>query len=254
MRRSLIALSVILLAACSRAGAPGEPTEPPPTATTGATDAPSPAMGTPDDAPPVPDARAAPVEELLRPGTAAAKVLYGDLDGAPPEEIVVLSAATAGGPGPAQNYLDVFAFRGEEWRSIFDATRFAPAPGEPPILALAQGPEDVHEVVSFLELVDFAGDGVPEVVLAVQTFGASTGPLVVWVLSGEGAALDPVFREDTTSGGLLFVEGSTVRLETGEYRPDDPHCCPSQVKTEVIGVKDGEIGVVSVTLRLATPS
>jgi hypothetical protein len=188
----------------------------------------------------IPDARTVQVSDLLRPESGEVKTLYGDLDGRPPGEIVVHSVAERPEATLPQNYLDVFAWRDGQWIRALDATTFTP-PGEGrPLLSEGDNADGVGEEVTFLELVDFHGDGVSELVVGVQWIGASTGPFTLWVLSASGAGFAVAFEERTTRGvESVSVHGGTVELLTGAYYETDPMCCPTRRKREVIGAAAG---------------
>jgi hypothetical protein len=189
---------------------------------------------TPDTS--VPDATTVEVATLLRRDTSADAVLYGDLNGVAPDEIVVLSSTPASDPQlPRVPYLDAFAWDPgpEEWIKVFDANSYQDAAtGRGPVLAATDA---TGQAVPFLQIIDFAEDGAPELVVGVQSFGASSGPLDVWILSWLSETFTTEFLRSTERGGQMAFGESTVTLETGVYRPGDPGCCPSAIETLVIG-------------------
>ncbi len=195
---------------------------------------------TPD---PVPDARSKRIGSLLRAGSSKTDVLYGDMDGEAPEEIVLASAEDPDDPF-SQRYIDVFAWSGSKWKKIFDASRFV-APGDDvPLLGISRGDPGGSDI-PFLRLIDFHTEGSDELVAAVQPFGASPGPLELHVLTQEEARLKSAYREMTTRGGTVSQIGATIELTTGSYTPADALCCPSFETTKTIGAKKGDIRVLS---------
>ncbi len=183
-----------------------------------------------------PDASTVEIATLLRAGATAEAALYGDLNGVAPSEIVVLSSIPAGDPNlPPVPYLDAFSWdpARADWVRVFEATSYQdPATGRGPLLAATDA---TGQEVPFLQVIDFAEDGAPELVVGVQSFGASSGPLDVWILSWLSEAFTTEFRRSTERGGQMAFGESTVTLETGVYRPGDPGCCPSAIETLVIG-------------------
>jgi hypothetical protein len=202
---------------------------------------------------PLPDARAVAISSLLRPGTKAKTVLYGDLDGALPEEIVIWS--TDGGAGdvaPDQPYIDIFGWRDGKWASIFDATAL---PDEAaPIIALPPRELANRELVSLLSLVDFQQDGSPEVVISVNHQGGNTESLTLWVLSASGSSITIEFKSQDVLG-TATVEGTEVLLMA------HPYCgarafCPGYKVTDIIGAKRNAISVTGTTrapIKAKTP-
>jgi len=188
-------------------------------------------------APEPPDPRTVPVQSLLRPGTSADQVLYGDLNGDGLDEIVLVSheqTAPASG-GPAQPFLDVFGVVGTAYQKLLDATTMAPPGGDHPLRVIdATNPEFNAQAVTFTGLVDFQEDGAKELVTGVEVEGAGAGPLSVWVIGMNGASFVTDFFEQTTRGGTLITVRNTVRLETGRFGPNDPGCCPSRISHQVI--------------------
>jgi hypothetical protein len=224
------ALCLVAALGLGLTGCPSDPAPRPPTAAASVT--PSGSVPAP---PEVPDPRQVPVGTLLRPAATPDAVLYGDLNGVSPEEIVVLSSAPGDNPDFSIPYLDAFAWNpgDERWVKVLDATGYEDSrTGRGPILAATEG---VSQAIPFLQLIDFARDEVPELVIGVQTFGASLGPLELWVLSWPGEAFSTEFTRSTQRGGHVSFESNRITLEAGLYAPSDPGCCPSQIETVVIG-------------------
>jgi len=192
---------------------------------------------------PVPDARSKRIGSLLRAGTLKTDVLYGDMDGEAPEEIVLASADDPDDPF-SQRYIHVFAWSGSKWKKIFDASRFVAPGDDAPLLGISRGDPGGSDI-PFLRLIDFHSDGSDELVAAVQPFGASPGPLELHVLTQEEARLKSAYREMTTRGGTVSQIGATIELTTGSYTPADALCCPSFETTKTIGAKKGDIRVLS---------
>jgi hypothetical protein len=147
--------------------------------------------------------------------------------------------STFGLPTP---YLEVFDYRDDEWRRVFDATGHAP-PGEGAPAVMLQPAEEgfaTAQSITTLELVDFAGDGSSEIVVAISNAGATAGPLELWIVSMRGEPRTEYYVR-TERGGNVGIEGERVTLEFGVYRRDDPGCCPSVFERRVIGHADGRI-------------
>jgi hypothetical protein len=240
MTRRIAALctaALLVLAACD-----DEPLYSPPASTPPSTTPVSPSVSV---APTVPDATTVEVATLLRPGATAEAALYGDLNRVAPSEIVVLSSIPSGDPElPPVPYLDAFSWdpAPAEWVKVFDATSYQDAStGRGPLLAAT---DVVSQEVPFLQIIDFAEDGAPELVVGVQSYGASAGPLDVWILSWLSEAFATEFLRSTERGGQMAFRESTVTLETGVYRPGDPGCCPSAIETLLIGWDAGSERIV----------
>jgi len=108
--------------------------------------------------------------------------------------------------------------------------------------------------VQSLELVDFAGDGRPEIVAGIANAGATAGPLELWILSmGDGGLLTTELYEATARGGEVEVVGDRLRFEFAVYRKGDPGCCPSLVATQTIGWEP-ETGGVEVLEQVRVPT
>jgi len=202
-------------------------------------------VGGPGPPPPAP-----PPDRLVRPGATPVETVAGDLDGDGVEEVVISSASVAADDlGIAPPYLEVFDVRDGRWARVFDATGSAPPGGEaPPQMLAASGAGFAGQSVQTLEVVDFAGDGRPEMVVGIANFGATAGPLELWIVSmGDGVRLATELYRATARGGEILVEGDRLRFEYAVYRRRDPGCCPSQRAVETIGwdPADGAIEVLS---------
>jgi hypothetical protein len=162
----------------------------------------------------------------------------GDLDGDGVAEVVISSASVAADDlGIATPYLEVFDVRDGRWARVFDATGSAP-PGEgaPRHMLAAAGAGFLGQSVQTLELVDFAGDGRPKMVVGIANFGATAGPLELWIVSmGDGGGLATELYGATARGGEILVEDGRLRFEYAVYRRRDPGCCPSLRAVETIG-------------------
>ncbi|HEX5948589.1 MAG TPA: hypothetical protein VFZ45_03385, partial [Actinomycetota bacterium] len=161
----------------------------------------------------------------------------GDLDADGIEEMAISSVSGQPGDlGIAVPYLEVFDTRDAGWIRVFDATGAAPpgagAPGE--MLAGADG--FAGQSVRTLEVVDFAGDGRPELVVGIASFGATAGPVELWIVSmtDAGDLVTELYRA-TERGGEIAIDEDRLRLEYGVYRKRDPGCCPSLRAVETIG-------------------
>jgi hypothetical protein len=202
-------------------------------------------VGGPGPPPPAP-----PPDRLVRPGATPVETVAGDLDGDGVEEVMISSASVAADDlGIATPYLEVFDVREGRWARVFDATGSAPpGGGAPPDMLAAAGAGFVGQSVQTLEVVDFAGDGRPELVVGIVNFGATAGPLELWIVSmTERGNLATELYRATERGGEIRVEGDLLRFAYGVYRGRDPGCCPSQRAVETIGW-DGE-GIEVIALR-----
>jgi hypothetical protein len=241
---------LIVLGACSTQEP--EPRPSTPVATDGSSADPS-----PPTPPATPDPRLVPVETLLDEGAAPDAVLYGEMNGVEPEEIVVLSSTPPSSPElPTTPHLGAFAWDPGRaaWVEVFDAAAYEnPSSGRGPVLAASDA---VGQEVSVLQLIDFAGDGTFELIAGVQTYGASAGPLELWVFSWLSEAFTTEFFHRTERGGQVSFGDASITLETGVYRPGDPGCCPSAFETLLVGwdPAEGRIVVLERTEREAPQS
>lgn len=200
-------------------------------------------VGRPGPPPPAP-----PPDRLVRPGATPVETVAGDLDGDGVEEVMISSASVAADDlGIAPPYLEVFDVRDGRWGRVFDATGSAPpGGGAPPHMLAAAGAGFVGQSVQTLEVVDFAGDGRPEMVVGIANFGATAGPLELWIVSmGDGGDLATELYRATERGGEIRVEGDRLRFAYGVYRGRDPGCCPSRRAVETIGWDGEEIAVIA---------
>jgi hypothetical protein len=192
-----------------------------------------------------------PASDLIPAGATPRAVRAGDLDGDGVEEIVVASVTQAAGETAFSTpHLEVFDHREGEWRRVFDAAGPAPPgpPGTPPTM-LEDGQGFVAQSIEVLELVDFAGNGTPEVVTAIASFGATTGPVGLWILSmAPDGDMGTEFFRGTERGGEVTIQGNRVVFRFPVYRPDDPGCCPSRIEEQVIGL-DGSTERIGVLER-----
>jgi hypothetical protein len=186
---------------------------------------------------------------LVREGARPTAVRTGNIDGDVEKEAVVASVSPASGEtGIPRPYLEVFDLQDGEWRRVFDA--HGPAPRghrlAPPRM-LEEGEGFVAQSVHLVELVDFAGDRMAEIVVGISSAGATAGPLELWILTAGGhGGLRTDFYEGTERGGRVTVEGDRLRFEFPVYRAGDPGCCPSRFETQTIGHDrtSGRIGIL----------
>jgi len=173
---------------------------------------------------------------LVRVGTRPVWIRSGDLEGDGFEELVVASIEQRrAGTVP---YLEVFGREEGRWHRVFDATGNAPpGVGAPEQMLIPPEEGFVSQSVRTLRLVDFAGDGRPEILAGIQTFGAGPGPLEVWVVSmrEDGSFSTEFYRASSRGGDVLKVRGNQLRFEYNVYRRDDPGCCPTFTDTLIIG-------------------
>lgn len=185
------------------------------------------------------DVEPPPAASLVREGTAPAIVRSGDLDGDGVPEVAVASVGEEHGPsGFGTPFLEVFARDGDEWVRVLDGTTEAPpGPGAPDSMLQPQtGEFAVGQAVQVLELADLEGDASPEIVAAVATFGASAGPVELWIVEMPSAGdFRTAFYMATERGGQVTVQRDRVAIEFGVYRKNDPGCCPSSFEVRRIG-------------------
>jgi hypothetical protein len=185
------------------------------------------------------DAEPPPAASLVREGTKPAVVRSGDLDGDGVAEVVVASVGEESGPsGFGAPYLEVFAAEDDRWMRVFDgATQAPPGSGTPETMLQPQtGEFAVGQAVDVLELADLDGDGSLELVAAVATFGASAGPVELWIVEMTQARdFRTEFYMSTERGGQVAVDEDRVSIEFGVYRKNDPGCCPSSFEVRTIG-------------------
>lgn len=189
---------------------------------------------------PPPVARSVDLDSLLRPGTEQEKVAYLQMDGKGPQEIAQVSAEHKGDVF-AQRYLDIYSWNGTKWRRVFDATRYRPPAADDTVLPFGDPGGLGGRSVDFLRGIDFHGDDSHELAIGISTYGASSGPMEIFVLSKVGNRVRTEFTEVTERGGKLSKDGKTLVLATGEYLPSDAMCCPSFMKRTVIGAAGGEL-------------
>lgn len=191
-------------------------------------------------------------EDLVRDGYRPVIVRSADLDGDGVAEIAVASVSEAVDElGLAAPALEVFDVRNDRWVRVFDAGAGAPpGSGVPPVMLVPPDGSFVSQSVDTLETVDFAGDGSPELVAGILNFGATAGPLEVWVLTvGAAGGLATEFYEASARDGGLEVRGDRLRFEFGVYRKRDPGCCPSRIAVQTIGwnARSGRVEVLDET-------
>jgi hypothetical protein len=137
-----------------------------------------------------------------------------------------LSTGSSGTGAPPIEYVDLFVKSPSGWSPLADFSRL-------PSGQALSGVEG--QTVEAFAAVDFEGQGKESLAIAVLSFGASTGPLRLRILSFRGTDIALDLEEDTRSDGTVVVDGRTLVLETGSYGPGDPHCCPSGVIHQRIG-------------------
>jgi hypothetical protein len=193
---------------------------------------------------------APPPQRLVRQGATPVDAVVGDLDADGVQEVVVSSVSDQPGDlGIGIPYLEVFDVRGAQWTRVFDATGSAPPGAGAPAEMLAGADGFVGQSVRTLEVVDFAGDDRPELVVGIASFGATAGPVELWVVSmTETGGLTTELYRATERGGEIAIEGDRLRLEYGVYRKGDPGCCPSLRAVETIGW-DPAAGSIEVLAR-----
>lgn len=238
-KRVIVCLVIIAaFAGCSGGGSGDEAPSPSttaqssPSASAEATTSASPAAQTPN-------AKSVETSQFLRPGTSKVAVIYGDMNGVAPEEIVLHSRSNQPGANglAAQEYVDAYSWDpgSKAWVKVFDATTFEDLPnGGTRVLETDGGVSQA--LLGPFEMVDFAGDKTPELVFAVQSSGATAGPLNVWVFSWLSEAFTAEFTAGTERGGTLTLNPDrTLALDAPEYGPNDPGCCPSGRSIKTIG-------------------
>jgi hypothetical protein len=191
---------------------------------------------------------------LVRVGTRPVWIRSGDLEGDGFEELVVASIEQR--RAGTVSYLEVFRREEGRWHRVFDATGNAPpGVGAPEQMLIPPEEGFVSQSVRTLRLMDFAADGVPEIVAGIQTFGATEGPLELWVLSmGEDGSLSTEFYRSSSRGGdVVKVRGDRLRFEFNVYRKADPGCCPTFTDTLIIGWNEAT-GRIEVLERRRRPS
>lgn len=204
---------------------------------------------------PPPSARDVPISSLMRAGAQRKRILYGELDGDVPEEIVVVATKDMGGLLPA-HFVDVFAWRDEEWRRVFSGTSFHPESAERTILSSPEEARDQYggQDLVFSRVVDLGGRN-DYLVLGTMPIGASGGPIEVWVVSPKasenGFELD--FQFATERAGDLTVSDRGLVLEAPLYTRDDPMCCPSGREEVLIRERGGRVQTTSNRLVATSP-
>lgn len=160
-------------------------------------------------------------------------VLYGQLLPGGPQEIVIHSEASESRVefAPPQQYVDAFGWsEAGGWERIFAATEYLD--DGRPILATE---EFVSEIVDYLQLVDFRDNGQDQLVLGIQSFGASTGPFDLRILEFAPGSVRVALHTGGDRGGAVEREGRNLVMDTAVYLPEDAGCCPSRSSTSLIG-------------------
>jgi hypothetical protein len=179
-----------------------------------------------------------PAEDLVGEGARPVIVRSADLDGDGVAEVAIAAVSAAVDElGLAAPSLQVFDVRDGRWVTVFDATAGAPpGAGAPPDMLAPVDQGFVSQSVDTLEVVDFARDGRPELVAGILNFGATAGPLELWVVSLEtDGSASAEFYEASARDGSVEVRDDRLRFEFGVYRDDDPGCCPSRIAVQTIG-------------------
>ena len=183
---------------------------------------------------------------LVGAGRRPVAVVSADLDGDAIEEVAVASTAAApAGPALPTHDVQVFAARDAEWVEVLDGREAAPpGPATPPVM-LAEG-APAGQVVDVLETARIRPGPGAQLVVVVASFGASAGPLELWVIAWDGSSFRTEYYDATERGGRVTVGPDAVELEFGVYRARDPGCCPSRLERRTIGWDEaaGRIGVV----------
>ena len=186
------------------------------------------------------------VAALVGPGRRPVAMVSADLDADGTEEVAVVSTTAARtGPALPSQDLQVFAVRDGEWSEALDGRRAAPPGSGAPAVMLAEG-APAGQIVEVLEAVPIRPETGAQLVVAVASFGASAGPVELWVISWNGASFRTEYYDATERGGRVTVGPDSVELEFGVYRARDPGCCPSRLERRTIGWHEtaGRIGVI----------
>ena len=198
------------------------------------------------------EARSVPIDALLRPGTTAQQVLYGEMTGDSVEEIVLLSSAAR--VGHEQQYLDVFSYDAAArlWTRILNGTEW-PAPEKAMLFTRPDAPfwSDAGQFIDTLELLDIDGDESRELAAGVTFSYGNWGGSSVWVIGLDGQEGSVLYHDIPDTGSMQGPSWVKVRPDgrlvvTGPYwQPDDAHASPSQEFHQLVGY-DEERGRVAV--------
>jgi hypothetical protein len=194
-----------------------------------------------------------PPSTLVPDGARPTAIRLGNIDRDAPREAVVASvSSTPGASGIPPPHLEAFDPRSGGWRRVLDGGGPAPPgpPGTPERILRGDG-GFVAQSIPVVELVDFEGDGAREIVVAVASAGATSGPVELWIMSADGD-FRTKFYEATERGGEVTVDGGRLTFEFPVYRRGDPGCCPSRLETQTIGFDPGA-GRIEVLERRRTP-
>jgi hypothetical protein len=109
--------------------------------------------------------------------------------------------------------------------------RFPDPPAWSVVLAYVDEPAD--EVLGIrLQTGDLTGD-LHDDVLAFEDMGG-TGGCGRWrVLAASAAGTEAVFQEHTCDTQISIV-GGTIEVREAIFEPEDPHCCPSSLRTSTL--------------------
>jgi hypothetical protein len=195
-----------------------------------------------------------PARELVGPEEEPFIVRSADLDGDGIEEVAIASAPTQADPSGfvVTHRLRIFAERDGSWVEAVDGARGAPPGADAPRVMLGEL-GGASQTIDLLEVADVRPGGGKELVVAVATFGASAGPVALWIISGGRGRFRTEYYDVTERGGRASVNGRTVAFEFGVYRRRDPGCCPSRIERQTIGWDDAMGRVTVLDRERVTP-
>ena len=170
-----------------------------------------------------------PILAFLRPGTEYVASATADMNGDGVPETVIASQGISGQGGagsssPVGPFLDVYSVESGGEAHVFDsrihtwavdAQTTVVSDGRQPPSTMVGG--DQNQRIVFLDLIDFRGDGTPEVVVGIASV-IPAGTLQIWVmsLSPEGGLHADYYQVLVTGGELSVMDrGLLVTPNTG---------------------------------------
>ena len=94
-----------------------------------------------------------------------------------------------------------------------------------------------------IQYVDLTGDGQDEAIVPLFS-GGTAGNIALWVYGYEGEDLEVLLsRPDEYKVGARVEDGTLVVVQP-VYGPDDPNCCPSQLRNAYYEWDGSELALI----------
>ena len=102
------------------------------------------------------------------------------------------------------------------------------------------GGELVEEDIQY---VDLTGDSLEEAIVPLFS-GGTAGNIALWVYGYVGEDLEALLAQPDSYKIVARVEDGMLVLVDPVYGPDDPNCCPSQLRNRYYEWDGGELALV----------